>query len=266
VPKGASLGSGTLDLVLDEDVFTLSRTAETGGFGASRWSRVKALNLTMNLDTLVIRATTDPVGEDEPFLWTVFVKLDGDTIEANDITNSTATVISISGSHKNLNVDGADQGAQIAIPPNVGQFTTVLKTARGIDPKRGLAAFGFLVVALEQDETTDGAIEEGRTALVGEVQQGLNEAIRAVMTQILNDPHEFEQFAAQLISRAEQATVDAIVHRDNIFNLLFSDDFVGSAFHLFKFSDLLSGDIVIPLDLDFRNDGHYQATGSLSIS
>jgi hypothetical protein len=260
VPKGAILQSGTLTFIVDNPA-VLTRTAETGGFGGSRWSRVEALNVHVNLDTLAVHGTNDAIGADEPFLWTVFVKLDGDTIDFVNIAQATATVISTSGSHGNVPADGARKGDRLAIPGHVGRFSTVLKTIRGFDPSdpqtRASTRFGFLVVALEQDETSDGAIAAGLNALVSELQAALAEAIRSFMKP---DP-------ATLKERVKDAALNAVKARDNIFQLLFADDIVGQpAVRQFTFEELFLSGGLVPIDLDFDGDGHYQVTGTMQIT
>lgn len=262
VPKGSILQQGELSLSL-EGSFSLARSSGTGGFGGSRWLRVSARDVRVRLDKLVLHETEDWWG-DEPFLWTVFVKIDGDTVDLAQLSSATATVISRSGSHKNLTTsEDLDEGTSLSLAPHVGQFRTILKTVRGLDPATSIARsatrFAIIVVAFDEDGTSDGAIEAGRNALVSTLQERLNDAVRN-----LAPPDEEE-----LKQALKKAVTDAIASATSWYEIggwSDPDDNIGFQFLNLAFGDLSSG-ATLPVDMHFTDDdAHYQLTGSVSVT
>ncbi len=264
VPKARASSTGELRLAV-QDAFTLDRTEGSGGFGGSRWRRVQAIDLDVHLDTLILHATEDS-GGDEPFLWTAFIKIDGDTFELAESGRAHATVVSTSGSHNNLTRrEGLRSGSRLAIPPRVGRFSTVLKTLRGLDPfsaqSRDSTRFAFLVIAFDEDGTSDGAIEAGRNALVSTLQSELTTAIRRLRAP---DPARLEE----VVKESVRSAVAAATPWYDVPGWLDPDDEVGSAVKQFTFAELVGARGIMPLDLHFRKDAstaHYQITGSIRV-
>ena len=88
-------------------------------------------NVDVRLHNLHCITPTDPSGEDEPYLWAYFVKVDGTVVRqrVGDPTHLTATVSVHSGSGRpgNLGVPHMSSGGNVHIPPAVGQFNTLLR-------------------------------------------------------------------------------------------------------------------------------------------
>jgi hypothetical protein len=282
VPKRSILQSGTLTLKLEAGD-TLKRTAVTGGFGGSEWHRVEALNVNVNLSKLTLHETEDTHG-DEPFLWTVFFKLDGDTVNFQSKSISfLPTVSSTSGSHRNITSEtNVGSGRTLNIPSWVGKYSTVLKTIRGFDPSlvRDATMFGLLVVAWDEDGFTDAAIEAGRLALVKNFGPGLDaliqphfgeilfaaaagnkQALTDILTQIQKDLRDNLAAAAKKAIEAAEHEWSKIVFEGG------QDDKLGLELKTFSFKELLAAKGSIPLDLRFKDDeAHYQVKGSLSVN
>jgi hypothetical protein len=67
------------------------------------------LSINVNLHTLHCITPTDPSGEDEPYLWTFFIRADGETIRQNttipDMLSADVQIDSGPGRPGNLLVD-----------------------------------------------------------------------------------------------------------------------------------------------------------------
>jgi hypothetical protein len=120
---------------------------------------------------------------------------------------------------------------------------------------------GILVVAFDEDSTSDGGIEAGRTALVKELQTQLNEAIRSLS---LPDENAIKHALVQ-------AALDAIKDATPLLSLgtLDPDDLVGSQVQQCSFEQLAAAAAAggtIPVELHFRGDeAHYRVTGSIRV-
>ncbi len=87
------------------------------------------LDITFRLERLICLARNE--GADEPYLWTFFLKLDGDTVRpsAADPDRFVGSVRATAppGSHGNLGVEDVEREQRIAIPPERGVYTTELR-------------------------------------------------------------------------------------------------------------------------------------------
>ena len=72
-------------------------------------------------------------GSAEPYLWTVFFKIDGDTAHVlpSLFLAGTATVLTTPGNHGDLGGGGVDAGDDVPIPPELGEFSAVVSQFRG---------------------------------------------------------------------------------------------------------------------------------------
>lgn len=88
VPRGSTHGAGSLTLALESETF-LCITERSGGFGGRGLWRVSSFDVAVDVSSLtVIRAQE---GADEPLLYLYFFKLDGDSVDLDDLPNSQAS-------------------------------------------------------------------------------------------------------------------------------------------------------------------------------
>ncbi len=212
----------------------------------------------------------DFIGSAEPYLWTVFFKIDGDTVHVDSslTLQGTATVVSTHGNHGNLGVHDVSAGDDVPIPPALGEFSTVLKPIPvDLLPDRTLSGvIGCIVVLLEEDETPLHAVQEGHAALNQAVQTALDELI-PTLNFLHQEPTDAEIKA--LTDKVGKAVEDAISDNVSVWDWLFGfgneDDKIGSKVFFKSQNDicqaLLDG---VPLFEDWDNEGRWQISGRIN--
>jgi len=145
------------------------------------------LNVNVNLHTLHCITPTDPSGEDEPYLWVYFIRMDGDTIRQSTVTptrfSSAVEVSSGPGAPGNLLLkDGVESGANIKIPGNVGAHAgqlrpIVLRITVGGTQRRFFmpGVLSVIAVLIDEESVPRGAME------------GAHQDVRLLLKQRLDD-------------------------------------------------------------------------------
>lgn len=87
------------------------------------------LNVQFDLERIECHDEGDGWGDAEPYLWTVFFKVDGDTVSLGDdlFLHGTATVTTTPGSHGNLGNTDVGEGDTLIVPSAIGEHTTRLR-------------------------------------------------------------------------------------------------------------------------------------------
>jgi len=83
----------------------------------------------MSLDEIRCNEEGDGFGSAEPYLWTVFFKIDGDTVIVGDDTflQGECTIMASDGSHGNLGDRDVDAGDTLVVPRSIGECRTTLR-------------------------------------------------------------------------------------------------------------------------------------------
>jgi hypothetical protein len=186
------------------------------------------------LNNLHCVTPTDPSGEDEPYLWVLFVKADGSNIwqRANDPSHLSANITVFSGSGRpgNLNVSGVKSGGNIHIPPSLGVFNSNLKPitlsfVQGGTPIRVFVPGRIAVVCIAIDEDSaprnamEGAFNDVKNLVRTRFNDFLNSLdLQAMATSALASPNPantfqglFNQQVAQFLNNIQrEATAVAI--------------------------------------------------------
>jgi hypothetical protein len=202
-----------------------------------------SIRVTYNLTKLHCIDEGDGSGSAEPFMWTVYFKIDGDTVKVNDDFNleGTATVVTTPGNHGDLN-DGVDAGENVPIPASLGKFATTLRPIP--TPVAGLTVGGMvgcIAVVMEEDSTPDDAIADGHDALNKTLKAKLDDLIPTL--GITKDAPTDADIAA--IEKAlKDAVADAVADGVDFWDVLGSlfgnlqDDMIGTARFMFSHGDL----------------------------
>lgn len=214
----------------------------------------------------------DGIGSAEPYLWTVFFKIDGDTVVVTPqlALKGTATVQSTPGNHGDLPNHDVDAGENVPIPAALGEFHTTLKPIPLQQPvgstKSVGGAIGCIVVLMEEDNTPGSAIASGHTALNKAVQTSLNALIPTLnFAHQEPTPAEIAQMQSKIGTAVENAVKNGVSVWDWLGGLGNMDDKIGSVVFQFSQQQLLdAGAGGIALQKRWKNEGDWEITGHIS--
>lgn len=202
-----------------------------------------SIRVTYDLTKLHCVDEGDGSGNAEPFMWTVYFKVDGDTVKVNDQLEleGTATVVTTPGNHGDL-PDDVDAGDDVSIPSSLGHFATTLRPIK--TPIAGLTVGGMvgcIAVVMEEDSTPDDAIVKGHKALNEALQTKLDQLIPTLGIQ-KQAPTEADIDAVE--KALEKAVEDAVADGVDFWDVLGSlfgnlqDDMIGTARFIFSHDEL----------------------------
>lgn len=230
------------------------------------------LKVNYDLQNLKCHDEGDGIGNAEPYLWTIFFKIDGTTCRLNNSLNleGTATVFTNVGSHGNLGNTDVDEGDNVPIPAAIGQQEMTLSPipvpqfVRDLGTHDLPAFTGCILVLMEEDNVSDHGAEAGHQALNTAVEAALNSLIPTL--GVANQDITDEAIDA-MVGAVQGAIESAIENSQNIFENLWSwlnkDDKIGTK--VFKFSgDQLLDTNPMPLQVRWQNEGDWEITGEIT--
>jgi hypothetical protein len=217
--------------------------------------------------------TQQEVFDDEPYLWTAFFKLDGDTavldligdgpddqLDANScFIRGTFTVRFSPGSQDNLGTD-MESGDVVVVPDALGTSSFTLKpipvTPRAKaklpgNPDFVDGAVGFVAAVLEEDRTSHSVAEIGHKAFNRALKDGLNNLIyqdgsptgpddlKDKLGFKNRDTHPTDEQIAAIKEQVQNAATDAIEDATDV--ILDNDDFLGATHRFVTTGRLVSG-------------------------
>ena len=147
----------------------------------------------------------------EPFLIVVFVVLDGNSSPTPLLPNTRKVRLHAPGpahGSPGPKAESRPEATAIDVPKTTGRFETQLATLPGF-PFAAADSFTFigaLVVAMEEDATSDPAAEAGRIALADGIRKQLNEVVSG---PTLNGTIDTEPIAEQVSDAIKSETVGA---------------------------------------------------------
>jgi hypothetical protein len=233
------------------------------------------LNIDFKLDRIHCHDEGDGPGNAEPYLWTVFFKVDGETVVVN--TNGPApphleglpTVVPTPGNHGDLLNTDVDAGDDVAVPPAIGQYQTIMKPIPFTTPVGPVTEaggqIGCIVVLMEEDFTPNEAIAIGHDTLNGSVRDKLNEAMASISLakpDLTDD--DINKFSDQIGAAVNAAIESAVSALDWLFGFGNMDDKIGSRVFLFKHGDLAAANgAAIPFSQRWDNEGAWEIFGHI---
>jgi hypothetical protein len=246
------------------------KTAKVEPF--KRKSVMSAIDVRLELDTLLVVEKNES-SADEPYLWVVYLQVDGTTLNLANLSASFVALNAPAGSHGNLGAasDGMELDEQAAIPAAIGRFDTTLVT-NGLPQGIGetISFVAVAVVGLEEDGTSDSAAEAGHQAMINTMQTELNKAIKAGMPPDPSTITDQVQDAVKAAIKDASISVLSFLPISSLFDIagIFDpDDFVGSAFAgPFTYQQIRNaGAAGIPFMFDLSeensNNGNYRIAG-----
>jgi hypothetical protein len=204
------------------------------------------IRVNLELDRIHVHDEGDGWGDAEPYLWTVFFKVDGNTVQVTDALKLAGppTIHTTPGSHGNLGTDDADEGDNITIPSAIGEWETILKPIPGPASLANLVEdfggmIGVVAVLMEEDNVSDDGANAGHTALNNAVKNAIQQIIdtRSISNQNVSD-EEIEGFTSQIESKVKDAIVDQQNFFENLWSWLNPDDTIGTKVWTFSHDDL----------------------------
>lgn len=220
------------------------------------------VEVTVKISNLKCYDEADGPGSAEPYLWTIFFKVDGETVQLGDrlTLEGVATVIRNSGAHNNLLTRDVDAGDSIPIPNNIGEWKTVLKPISLSAGAKSIiqplqpnfvdipGIIGMICILMEEDGLPDNSAIVGYDALVSSFTSELNREIAYLGATITKFEDQTIKAITNAVSNAvKNAIRNEIGAGDAIWAFIVgADQQVGQKI-LFKNSDELIPVKVIPI-------------------
>jgi hypothetical protein len=169
------------------------------------------LNVKIALEHLECTRTGESNGA-EPYLWTIFFKLDGSTAELKILTNKDKLDLGFKGkkypgdilefhfgkgSHKNVVASSIYAPTKVAIPTNVGVWETTIEQINWeIDrPFIFPAIIGVVIIPFEEDATSNSIIDAAygvaQSKIVIRVNEFFSQGLLEMQEKILTFKNEF---------------------------------------------------------------------------
>lgn len=242
---------------------------------------MEILNVVLKLNDIICHDEGDGWGSAEPYLWTIFFKIDGFSVSQNGITLAGGAEFSFGyGSHHNLPNHDVDPGEVVQIPSNVGEWNTLLKPIV-IDDFQGNVIevpgmVGVVVVLMEEDNVTDDGAEAGHQGLNNHVRDSINNFIASInLLEFINaaDPAEdLEQRIDNLITSIRNGITNVVKNAitgnqnwlEDLWSWLNPDDKIGDKVWTFKSTDIVDNNFSIPLNERWKNEGDWEIRGEVS--
>ena len=233
------------------------------------------LNIEFKLDRIHCHDEGDGPGNAEPYLWTVFFKVDGDTavINTDDLSHvflqGAPTVVTTPGNHGNLGTSDVDEDDDVGIPAIIGEYRTIMKPIPLTTPVLGKSEvggmIGCIVVLMEEDNTSDSDVARGHERLDSTVRDKLAELLG---TLSISNPEptqeDIDRMTDQIGSTVKDAIKDGVSVVEWFFGFGNMDDQIGSAVFRFSHSELeTAGGGTIPFSRRWKNEGDWELFGHI---
>ena len=233
------------------------------------------LNIEFKLDRIHCHDEGDGPGNAEPYLWTVFFKVDGDTVVVNsdDIGNiflqGPPTVVTTPGNHGNLGTSDVDEDDDVNVPAIIGEYRTVMKPIPLTTPVFGKTEvggmIGCIVVLMEEDNTSDSDAGRGHERLDSAVRDQLTQVMGTLGISKLEPTEEdINAMTDRIGSAVKSAIQDGVGVVEWLLGFGNMDDQIGSGVFRFTHGSLeSSAGMPIPFGRRWDNEGDWELFGHI---
>jgi hypothetical protein len=233
---------------------------------------MNTLDVKLKLNNLHCNDEGDGIGSAEPYLWTVFFKIDGETTQVNPslALQGTATVVTTPGNHNDLPNHDVDPGENVPIPAALGEFATRLKPIPLQVPignmKEVGGVMGVITVLMEEDSTPNSAIAKGHDALNKAVKDSLNALIPTLKFGHEQPTEaEIEAMKKKIGDTVTNAVESGVDIWDWLSGLGDMDDKIGSEVFRFSHEQLeKQGVSGIGIQQRFQHEGDWELQGRVT--
>jgi hypothetical protein len=229
------------------------------------------LRVWLKVQRITCHEEGDGWGTAEPYLWTVFFKIDGTSVSLTEgltLTGS-ATVVGTPGSHGNLGDTDVDAGDQVNVPSAIGEWDTLLSPIAVPASLQGLVGadlpgvLGVACVLMEEDNVTDDGAEAGHGALNAAVTGALNDIIA---TRSFSNPNisedEINAYVDALRDGVAGAIRDQQAFFENLWSWLNPDDSIGAEVFFWTHDDLAASGTA-SFSQRWREEGDWEISGQV---
>ncbi|MEU4425534.1 hypothetical protein AB0F81_33345 [Actinoplanes sp. NPDC024001] len=229
-------------------------------------------NARIHLTTVRCIDESDGPGSAEPYLWTVFFKIDGATASVSRELRlqGRATVVATPGNQGDLPNHDVDDGEIIIVPMALGQYRTRLRPIPLEQPLGEITdvsgVIGMVAVLMEEDNTPASAIAAGHRALNRAVQRALD-ALIPTLGFGHQEPtdEEIEKMTREIGDTVEAAVRDDVSVWEWLAGLGNMDDKIGSLVVQYSQQELLDANNAgIRFRQRFHDQGEWELTGRAS--
>lgn len=235
-----------------------------------------SVKTTITLDRIKCYDEGDGWGSAEPYLWTIFYKVDGTTVRlgSNGKLRGPGTFRFHHTSHDNLPNQDMDAGETVAVPAVIGQWDTtlvpipiddslkaIIKQQTGWDDIPALT--GCVYVLLEEDWLTNASAEAGHRKVNEIFQQEVNNLIATLGIINQTVPPDFMNNVKQKMATAvRNAIKKSELTLKNFWRLANPDDMVGTGTQQFN-QDELGHNQTKAFSTRWNNEGSWELFGHI---
>ena len=241
-----------------------------------------SLPVSLNLSSIHCYDEADGIGSAEPYLWTIFFKIDGQTIQQSNIVSLSGQAVFHfgPGSHGNLPNHDVGAGDNVNIPDASGKWSTTLQpivlkhpngTTINVPGMVGVAA-----ILLEEDDVSDSGAESGHQALNHYVQDQINQFIAGISLLDFIGAEDPQSKLSELLDAlkekikkdSEDIVSNAIENAQgtlsNVWSWLNGDDKIGAEIWMFDQNEIVADRYTKSFSTRWKNQGDWEIFGNVS--
>lgn len=239
------------------------------------------LPVNVRLSSVYCHDEADGIGNAEPYLWTIFFKIDGETIKQNGISLTGDAVFHFGpGSHENLRTHAVEDDDSVAIPATLGEWNTKLQPIIIKDASDHThlipGTIGVAAILMEEDNVSDSGAEAGHQALNNYIRNSINEFIHSISLLDfvgVDKPEEklkelTDALVKEIKDKSSGKVKDAIRNKQPWYNdawaFLNADDNIGSEIWMYNQDEIVSHVYNVSLRQRWHNEGDWEIFGSIT--